>query len=110
MGVLPLQLKDKRRADLALDGTEVFDIIGISDKLAPHAELIMRIHRVSGTTQEVPVTTRIDQLKTAMEGKIVGQASLTGLYARTASSSSSAMSSDGTVSGTLQTEPGATLP
>ena len=76
MGVLPLQLKDKRRADLALDGTEVFDIVGISDKLAPHAELIMRIHRLNGTKHEVPVTARIDtteELAAYRQGGILPQ-------------------------------------
>ena len=76
MGVLPLQLKDKRRADLGLDGTEVFDIVGISDKLAPHAELIMRIHRLNGTKHEVPVTARIDtteELAAYRQGGILPQ-------------------------------------
>lgn len=60
MGVLPLQLKDQRRADLGLDGTEVFDIVGIVDKLAPHAELAFRIHRANGAEDEVRVIARID--------------------------------------------------
>ena len=60
MGVLPLQLKDKRRADLALVGTEVFDVVGIVDKLVPHAELTLRIHRADGTNDELPVIARID--------------------------------------------------
>jgi len=60
MGVLPLQLKDQRRTDLGLDGTEIFDIVGIAGKLAPHAELTLRIHRANGIKEEVPVTTRID--------------------------------------------------
>ena len=63
MGVLPLQLKDKRRAELGLDGSEVFDIVGIADHLAPHAELMMRIHRVDGTKHEVSLTARIDSVE-----------------------------------------------
>ena len=63
MGVLPLQLKHQRRAELGLDGSEVFDIVGIADHLAPHAELMMRIHRVDGTKHEVSLTARIDSVE-----------------------------------------------
>ena len=60
MGVLPLQLKDLGRAGLALDGSEVFDVVGIAAKLAPQAELVLRIHRAGAATEEVAVTARID--------------------------------------------------
>ena len=60
MGVLPLELKDARRAQLRLDGTETFDVVGISDGLGTRAELTLRIHRSSGALDEVAVIARID--------------------------------------------------
>jgi aconitate hydratase len=60
MGVLPLELKGARRADLRLDGSETFDVLGIRDGMKPHAELRLRIHRANGGIDEVPVVSRID--------------------------------------------------
>jgi aconitate hydratase len=60
MGVLPLELKGVRRADLRLDGTESFDVTGIEHDLKPHVELALRIHRASSAIDEVKVTCRID--------------------------------------------------
>src|SRR5258707_495345 len=55
MGVLPLTFKGVRLADLELDGTEVFDILGIADGLALHAELTLRIQRTGRNQQCVPL-------------------------------------------------------
>jgi aconitate hydratase len=61
MGVLPLQFDDNVSAQtLALDGTETFDITGIEGGLRPRQKATLRIHRGSGTTDEVPLTVRID--------------------------------------------------
>ncbi len=60
MGVLPLELKGVQRADLKLDGTETFDVAGITQALEPRAELTLRVHRADGTLDEVPVVCRID--------------------------------------------------
>ncbi|MGQ0524670.1 MAG: aconitase family protein, partial [Betaproteobacteria bacterium] len=60
MGVLPLELKDLRRAQLRLDGTETFDIAGIRDGLGTRAELTLRVHRSNGTVDEIAVIARID--------------------------------------------------
>jgi aconitate hydratase len=60
MGVLPLELRDARVADLALDGSEVFDIEGIAQGLQPAALLKLCIHRTDGTVSDVRVTARID--------------------------------------------------
>ncbi len=60
MGVLPLELKSGKRADLGLDGTEVFDVPGVDDGLKPGQSLTLRIRRASGAVDEVPVTCRID--------------------------------------------------
>jgi aconitate hydratase len=60
MGVLPLELRNTTRADLALDGTEMFDVLGIADDMRPGAELRLRIHRAGGAMDELPVASRID--------------------------------------------------
>jgi aconitate hydratase len=62
MGVLPLQFKgDATRKTLNLDGSEVFDIVGMAAGLKPRMDVTLRIIRASGT-QEVPLTCRIDTL------------------------------------------------
>jgi aconitate hydratase len=62
MGVLPLQFKgDMTRKTLNLDGSEVFDIVGMAAGLKPRMDVTLRIIRASGT-QEVSLTCRIDTL------------------------------------------------
>jgi aconitate hydratase len=61
MGVLPLQFLEGTSAQtLGLDGTESYDIIGLSDDLQPRQDLSLRITRKDGSLQEVPVKVRID--------------------------------------------------
>jgi aconitate hydratase len=62
MGVLPLQFKEGTNAQtLNLDGSEVFDIVGLEGKnIRPRQDVTMVIHRKDGSTEEVPVTLRID--------------------------------------------------
>jgi len=61
MGVLPLQFKEGTTAQtLGLDGSETFDIVGITDALKPQQDLTLRIHRAGGKVQEVAVRCRID--------------------------------------------------
>jgi len=61
MGVLPLQFKDGTTAQtLQLDGTETYDVIGLSPAVKPQQDLTLRITRKDGTAQDVPVTCRID--------------------------------------------------
>ncbi|HXS41712.1 MAG TPA: aconitate hydratase AcnA [Stellaceae bacterium] len=63
MAVLPLQFKEgENRQTLKLDGTERFDISGIAQGLKPRAELLCRIHRANGKTDEVKLLCRIDTL------------------------------------------------
>ena len=60
MGVLPCQLPEGVSAQtLALDGTEVFDLVGAGDP-QPRQAARLRIRRRAGRTEEVPVTVRID--------------------------------------------------
>ena len=61
MGVLPLQFHEGTNAQsLGLDGTECYDIIGLSDDIKPRQDLSLRITRKDGSVQEVPVKLRID--------------------------------------------------
>ncbi len=61
MGVLPLQFLEGTNArTLKLDGTEVFDLLGIEQNLRPRQEMDLTIRRESGTKEEVPARLRID--------------------------------------------------
>ncbi|MFJ3461689.1 Fe/S-dependent 2-methylisocitrate dehydratase AcnD [Achromobacter spanius] len=58
MGVLPLEFKPGvNRKTLALDGTESYDVIG---ERKPRADMTLVIHRRNGSTEQVPVTCRLD--------------------------------------------------
>ncbi|MEO6567757.1 MAG: aconitase family protein, partial [Opitutaceae bacterium] len=61
MGVLPLQFKEGTTAQtLKLDGTETYDVVGLSMSLKPQQDLTLRITRVGGNVEHVPVRCRID--------------------------------------------------
>ncbi|MBM3835723.1 MAG: aconitate hydratase [Verrucomicrobia bacterium] len=61
MGVLPLQFQEGTTAQtLKLDGTEIYDIVGLHASLKPQQNLILRITRSNGTAEDVPVRSRID--------------------------------------------------
>jgi aconitate hydratase len=61
MGVLPLQFEEGTNAQsLNLDGTETFDITGITGDLRPRQKATLVIHRASGSTENVPLIVRID--------------------------------------------------
>ena len=61
MGVLPLQFHEGTTAQtLGLDGTENYEIVGLSDDIKPRQDLSLRITRKDGSTQEAPVKLRID--------------------------------------------------
>ena len=61
MGVLPLQFHEGTTAQtLGLDGTESYEIVGLSDDIKPRQDLSLRITRKDGSTQEVTVKLRID--------------------------------------------------
>ncbi|MDQ7974333.1 MAG: Fe/S-dependent 2-methylisocitrate dehydratase AcnD [Rhodocyclaceae bacterium] len=58
MGVLPLEFRPGiDRLTLQLDGTETYDVEGAR---TPGAELVLVVHRRSGTVLRVPVTCRLD--------------------------------------------------
>jgi aconitate hydratase len=61
MGVLPLQFPDGVSAQtLGLDGTEVSDVLGLSDDIVPRQDVTLRITRKDGSVIEQPVKLRID--------------------------------------------------
>lgn len=58
MGVLPLEfIQGETRHTYGIDGTETFDVLGAP---APGAELVLRIHKRSGESIDVPVKCRLD--------------------------------------------------
>jgi aconitate hydratase len=69
MGLVPLQFPEGvNAASLKLDGTETFDILGLSDDIAPMSDVTLVIHRADGTEQQLTVKSRID---TAIEVEYV---------------------------------------
>ena len=61
MGVLPLQFKEGTTAQtLKLDGSETYDVLGLSMSLKPQQDLSLRITRTDGRVEVVPVRCRID--------------------------------------------------
>jgi len=61
MGVLPLQFKDGASVQtLKLDGTETYDVLGLSPQLRPQQDLVLRITRANGAVEEISVRCRID--------------------------------------------------
>jgi aconitate hydratase len=63
MGVLPLQFKNgMTRKTLKLDGSETFDLLGISAGISPGMDVVLHIYRTDGSDNAVTVTCRIDTL------------------------------------------------
>jgi aconitate hydratase len=61
MGVLPCQFPDGTNAkSLALDGTELFDLLGLDAGCKPRQTLTLLVKRGDGRTESVPIRSRID--------------------------------------------------
>ncbi len=61
MGILPLQFKEGATPQsLRLDGTETYDVTGLSDTLTPGQDVNLVIHRADGTSETAPLRLRID--------------------------------------------------
>src|SRR5580765_6294546 len=61
MGALPLQFKEGTTAQtLKLDGTEVYDVLGLNAGLRPQQDITLKITRKGGAVENVPVRCRID--------------------------------------------------
>jgi aconitate hydratase len=57
MGVVPLQLGS---GGLRLDGSETFDLLGLSGGVVPGMTVRMVVRRVDGSETTVPLTCRVD--------------------------------------------------
>jgi len=61
MGVLPLQFPEGVNAQtLGLDGTESYDVLGLSDEILPRQDVTLRITRKDGSVVDQVVKLRID--------------------------------------------------
>jgi aconitate hydratase len=57
MGVLPLRFVNGQNAEsLSLDGSEVFDIAGLSDKIKPQSEVTVKAKKADGKVIEFKAT------------------------------------------------------
>jgi aconitate hydratase len=57
MGILPLKFADGQNAEsLGLDGSEVYDILGLSDGMAPRSAVTVKAHKCDGSVIEFKVT------------------------------------------------------
>jgi aconitate hydratase len=45
---------------LGLDGTETFDLLGLSDDIEPMSDVQLVIHRADGSSNELALRSRID--------------------------------------------------
>lgn len=63
MGVLPMQFKDGVNSKtLKLDGSEMYDLVGIDAGISPGMDVDLHIYRADGTNKVISVTCRIDTL------------------------------------------------
>ncbi|MDB6131480.1 MAG: acnA, partial [Verrucomicrobiales bacterium] len=61
MGVLPLQFEEGHSVnELHLDGTETYDVLGLSPQLRPQQQLTLQITKTDGKVQTIAVRCRID--------------------------------------------------
>lgn len=61
MGVLPLQFQPGENAEsLGLDGTETFEITGITDGLKPRQDISIKVSNSQGEAREIQVRSRLD--------------------------------------------------
>lgn len=61
MGIIPCQFLDgENRESLGLDGTEEYDILGISEGIKPRMTLTVRARKADSTVKEFQVRARID--------------------------------------------------
>jgi aconitate hydratase len=59
-GVRPLELAGARRGNLRLDGSETFDVTGLSARLGLRTRGKLHVHRTWGATETFDVVVRID--------------------------------------------------
>ena len=61
MGILPLQFIEGTNATtLQLEGTEIYDLLRLTEKIEPRQKLLLRVTKKNGEVFEVPLLLRID--------------------------------------------------
>jgi aconitate hydratase len=61
MGVLPCQfMPGKSAAAYALNGSELFDLVGLDENVKPGARVTLVVRRTNGDVEEIPLTLRLD--------------------------------------------------
>ncbi|MDB6004814.1 MAG: acnA, partial [Prosthecobacter sp.] len=61
MGVLPCNFKDKADYDKVKDLSDAtFDLLGLSNDFKPMSEATLRVHKIDGSSFDIPVIVRID--------------------------------------------------
>jgi aconitate hydratase len=61
MGLLPCQFAPgKNAAAYGLDGTEVFDLLGLDETITPGAAVTLVVHREGREVEEIPLMLRLD--------------------------------------------------
>ncbi|HET9403189.1 MAG TPA: aconitate hydratase, partial [Burkholderiales bacterium] len=61
MGILPCQLKGTDTVQsLGLDGTELYDILGLDGRIHPNQDVTVIVHRRDGRLMKVPAILRVD--------------------------------------------------
>lgn len=64
MGVLPIVFKSGiTRKDLALEGDEAFDLLGLSPEMKPKSEVKLVIHYANGKHKEINLICRVDTIQ-----------------------------------------------
>jgi aconitate hydratase len=64
MGVLPIVFKSGiTRKDLALEGDETFDLLGLSPEMKPKSEVKLVIHYANGKHKEINLICRVDTIQ-----------------------------------------------
>jgi aconitate hydratase len=61
MGVLPCQfMSGKSALTYALDGSELFDLVGLDEDIKPGARVTLMVRRTNGDVEGIPLTLRLD--------------------------------------------------
>jgi aconitate hydratase len=54
MGILPIEITGKVLAENGLDGSEVFDILGLNDDIKPYQEIKIQATKKDGQKVNIP--------------------------------------------------------
>lgn len=66
MGVLPLEFPEgTNRRTLGLDGSELYDLVGLAGGIRPRAKVNLRVRHADGKLSEIALRLRVDTLREA---------------------------------------------